>query len=188
MSRSGRHAPSEVGDRGDLEPGPGAGRRPFVAAREPAPTTELGEGVLDPVQRCDRDEARGPGWRPLEVKRELLASGDRGEAAVCAVAADRPQARQFVDPFPQELAGACTSCGRAESARVTDLNAASRRNRGTQGPYVGSPCNNQRFVDQVDPERRLPERERLRRADAARRAYFTRLAYLSARKRRGAGR
>ena len=47
---------------------------------------------------------------------------------------------------------------------------------------------NQRFLDEVDPERRLPERERLRRADAARRAYFTRLAYLSARKRRGAGR
>jgi len=46
---------------------------------------------------------------------------------------------------------------------------------------------NKRFVDQVDPDRRLPERERLRRADAARRAYFTRLAYLSARKRRGAG-
>ncbi len=44
---------------------------------------------------------------------------------------------------------------------------------------------NQRFLDEVDPERRLPERERLRRADAARRAYFTRLAYLSARKRRG---
>jgi len=47
---------------------------------------------------------------------------------------------------------------------------------------------NQRFLDEVDPERSLPERERLRRADAARRAYFTRLAYLSARKRRGAGR
>jgi hypothetical protein len=33
----------------------------------------------------------------------------------------------------------------------------------------------------------ITERERLRRADAARRAYFTRLAYLSARTRRGAG-
>ncbi len=45
----------------------------------------------------------------------------------------------------------------------------------------------ERFLDEVDPNRRLPERERLRRADAARRAYFTRLAYLSARKRRGSG-
>jgi len=41
---------------------------------------------------------------------------------------------------------------------------------------------NQRFLDQVDPDRRLLEAERHRRADAARRAYFTRLAYLSARK------
>jgi hypothetical protein len=43
---------------------------------------------------------------------------------------------------------------------------------------------NQRFLDQVDPDGRLPEAERRRRAEAARRAYFTRLAYLSARKRR----
>ncbi len=43
---------------------------------------------------------------------------------------------------------------------------------------------NERFLDEVDPDRRLPERERLRRADAARCAYFTRLAYLSARRRR----
>jgi hypothetical protein len=47
---------------------------------------------------------------------------------------------------------------------------------------------NERFLDEVDPERRLPERERLRRADAARRAYFTRLAYLSARRRRASRR
>lgn len=43
---------------------------------------------------------------------------------------------------------------------------------------------NQRFLDEVDPDGRLSERERQRRADAARRAYFTRLAYLSARSRR----
>jgi hypothetical protein len=43
---------------------------------------------------------------------------------------------------------------------------------------------NQRFLDQVDRDRRLPERERHRRAEAARRAYFTRLAYISARCRR----
>jgi hypothetical protein len=43
---------------------------------------------------------------------------------------------------------------------------------------------NQRFLDEVDPHRRLPEPERLRRADAARKAHFTRLAYLSARSRR----
>ena len=41
-----------------------------------------------------------------------------------------------------------------------------------------------RFIDQVDPERCLPEPERLRRAAAARKAYFARLALKSARARR----
>jgi hypothetical protein len=40
-----------------------------------------------------------------------------------------------------------------------------------------------RFVHEVDPHRTLSERERLRRADAARRAYFVQLAYRSARRR-----
>jgi hypothetical protein len=43
---------------------------------------------------------------------------------------------------------------------------------------------NRRFLDQVDPDRCLPDEERIRRAESARRAYFTRLAYLSAKKRR----
>jgi hypothetical protein len=34
-----------------------------------------------------------------------------------------------------------------------------------------------RFEDQVDPTRSLPENERLRRAEAARKAYFTRLSF-----------
>lgn len=42
-----------------------------------------------------------------------------------------------------------------------------------------------RFELQVDPDRRLPESERLRRADAARKAYFRRLAAKSAAARRG---
>ena len=37
-----------------------------------------------------------------------------------------------------------------------------------------------RFLDIVDPNRTLPEPERLRRADAARKAYFVQLAYRSA--------
>lgn len=41
-----------------------------------------------------------------------------------------------------------------------------------------------RFLDEVDPGRVLPEPERLRRAAAARKAYFTRLAYLASRRRR----
>jgi hypothetical protein len=35
---------------------------------------------------------------------------------------------------------------------------------------------NAKFEDEVDPDRTLPEAERARRAEAARRAYFTRLA------------
>lgn len=46
---------------------------------------------------------------------------------------------------------------------------------------------NRRFLDLVDPDRTLSERERMRRADSARKAYFTRLAYLSARVRRKSG-
>jgi hypothetical protein len=41
-----------------------------------------------------------------------------------------------------------------------------------------------RFVDEVDPDRVLPEPERLRRAAAARKGYFTRLAFLASRRRR----
>lgn len=40
-----------------------------------------------------------------------------------------------------------------------------------------------RFVHDVDPHNLLSERERVRRADAARRAYFAQLAYQSARRR-----
>ncbi|MPZ49069.1 MAG: hypothetical protein GEU75_07165 [Dehalococcoidia bacterium] len=41
-----------------------------------------------------------------------------------------------------------------------------------------------RFEDQVDPERQLPEAERQRRAEAAKRAYMARLALKSAEARR----
>ena len=40
-----------------------------------------------------------------------------------------------------------------------------------------------RFIDEVDPERELPEPERIRRAEHARAAYMTRLAFESSRKR-----
>ncbi len=40
------------------------------------------------------------------------------------------------------------------------------------------------FEDEVDPDRVLPEEERLRRAEAARKAHFAKLAYLSAQARR----
>jgi hypothetical protein len=40
-----------------------------------------------------------------------------------------------------------------------------------------------KFVDQVDPDRVLPEDERLRRAETARRAHMQRLAFLSSKAR-----
>lgn len=43
---------------------------------------------------------------------------------------------------------------------------------------------NDRFLDEVDPERKLPTQERERRAAHARKAYFTSLALKSARARR----
>ena len=41
-----------------------------------------------------------------------------------------------------------------------------------------------RFDDEVDPDRTLPETERVRRAEQAKKAYFTRLALRSAQARR----
>lgn len=42
----------------------------------------------------------------------------------------------------------------------------------------------ERFLDEVDPNRELPEAERFRRAEHARKAYFARLALKSAKARR----
>jgi hypothetical protein len=42
----------------------------------------------------------------------------------------------------------------------------------------------QRFIDQVDPDRQLPERERQRRAEHAMRAHMTRLALQSSKVRK----
>ena len=42
----------------------------------------------------------------------------------------------------------------------------------------------QSFIDKVDPDRLLPDAERRRRAESARRAHFTKMALASARSRR----
>lgn len=41
-----------------------------------------------------------------------------------------------------------------------------------------------RFIDEVDPDRVLPEAERLKRAESARKAHFKRMALASAKSRR----
>lgn len=42
---------------------------------------------------------------------------------------------------------------------------------------------NKRFLDEVDPDRKLPEPERLKRAEHARKLHFQRLAFKSAKAR-----
>ncbi|NQU37712.1 MAG: hypothetical protein HQ526_09000 [Actinobacteria bacterium] len=55
------------------------------------------------------------------------------------------------------------------------------------GAAVSAPARRaflEKFIDQVDPDRTLPEDERHKRAAAARKAYFTKLAAKSAQTRR----
>ena len=49
---------------------------------------------------------------------------------------------------------------------------------------AASPAGDQRWLDQVDPDRELPEEERAIRADHAKKAYFAGLALRSATARR----
>ena len=80
--------------------------------------------------------------------------------------------------------------------RRDSLTPAERSLRGRMGAYVvharhdprriTAPAREaflNRFLDEVDPDRVLPEPDRLRRAAAARKAYFTRLAFLASRRR-----
>jgi len=53
-------AREQVAHRRHLEPGAGRGRCLLVAAREPPPAAELGEGLLDVGERPERDEAAHP--------------------------------------------------------------------------------------------------------------------------------
>ena len=85
--------------------------------------------------------------------------------------------------------------------RRESLTHSERAQRGRIGAYVMHAHNDarsttvaarqafgRRFLDLVDPERSLPEPEPLRRAEAARKAYFVQLAYRSALARRRARR
>src|SRR5207245_2729518 len=74
-----------------LEPGSRGGFCALVTARQPSPAAELGEGVLDPIERPDRDEAADACWWRLDVERDVLAGRELREAAIGAVADDRAQ-------------------------------------------------------------------------------------------------
>jgi hypothetical protein len=79
---------------------------------------------------------------------------------------------------------ALTPAQRAMRARIAANTRWSRENpaanaaRGQAGLLA-------KFVDQVDPDRQLPEAERTRRAEAARRAHMQRLAFRSSKARSG---
>jgi hypothetical protein len=80
------------------------------------------------------------------------------------------------------LLAALTPTQRSQRARIAALTRWSREDpaanaaRGQAGLMA-------RFVDQVDPDRALPEAERQRRAEAARRAHMAQLAFRSAKAR-----
>jgi len=59
--------------------------------------------------------------------------------------------------------------------------------RGTAPARAASPSSLAWFEAKVDPDSTLPPAERLRRAESARRAYFTRLALQSSKARRRGG-
>lgn len=73
---------------------------------------------------------------------------------------------------------------RAQRARIAALTRWSREDpaasaaRGQAGLLA-------RFLREVDPDSQLPEQERQRRAEAARRAHMTRLAFASSKARAG---
>lgn len=72
---------------------------------------------------------------------------------------------------------------RSQRARIAALARWSREDPAEQGVKMRAGFD-QRFLDEVDPDRVLPEAERERRAACARKRYFTELAYKSAKARR----
>lgn len=78
------------------------------------------------------------------------------------------QAPQTFDPSEMALRGRIGAFATHAAHDVRETTAAGR------AAFLRS------FEDQVDPERQLPEAERLRRALAARKAHFARLALKSA--------
>jgi hypothetical protein len=54
----------------------------------------------------------------------------------------------------------------------------------TEAARKAGPGNVEYYFDDVDPDRQLPDAERNRRAEQAKKSYFTRLSFLSAKARR----
>ena len=81
------------------------------------------------------------------------------------------------------MAGALSPSRAALIGRIGGLTTSSRTD-GRERTQPARDAFQNRFLDEVDPEHTLPENERQRRAEALRRAYFARLAMLSAESRR----
>jgi hypothetical protein len=80
-----------------------------------------------------------------------------------------------------------TPAERALRARLGGLTRWAHTSDRTAATKAGRTAFDARFYREVDPDGTLPAAERALRADAARRAYFTRLALKSASSRRKAG-
>lgn len=74
----------------------------------------------------------------------------------------------------------------AQRSQRSRLAAQTRHAQGRTNTVPARAAFEQRFIDQVDPDRTLPEAERLKRAEAARSAHFTRMALASSKARRRA--
>lgn len=107
-----------------------------------------------------------------------------------------PGAWRYPDRRPERDASGKRQAGDAPTARHESLTPHERvmrsrmaaylmhaRHDGRQTTAASHAAFMARFLREVDPEQKLPEPERHRRAAAAKSAYFTRLAYLSAKKR-----
>ncbi|NGY63432.1 hypothetical protein G7043_31365 [Lentzea sp. NEAU-D13] len=75
---------------------------------------------------------------------------------------------------------------RALRARLAAHTRWSRTSNSTESTAAARAAFDRRFEDEVDPRRELPEPERVRRAEAARRAHFARLTLKSVTARRKA--
>jgi hypothetical protein len=74
----------------------------------------------------------------------------------------------------------------AQRSQRSRLAAQTRHAQGRTNTAPARAAFEQRFIDQVDPDRVLPESERAKRAEAARSAHFTKMALASSKSRRRA--
>jgi hypothetical protein len=76
----------------------------LVAARQPPPAAELGEGVLDRVERRDRPKADLALRRSLDFEPQVAAIGQGAQVPIAAVGDDRSDARQTGQAVTEQVA------------------------------------------------------------------------------------